>query len=208
MDIFLVIIGIFLLGALPALWVQAVGRDSFWKTVGGVVLVSSAILCVVGVSVYLSTGYDLLGGLTASLEMDELVRPGQYRSFVSRLFNVQELMWGFGGLNFFLLTSVSAFLLLSCFRRQLSGDSASSCHWLGLDSPQLFLAAQVFSVALINFVGVLSGETSRLYALFMPFLLVGLVGVLNRLSLRAAFIAVFGSALWIAVGVWRYQFIW
>ena len=159
-------------------------------------------------SFYVTTGYDLLDGLKVSLEMDELVRPGQYRSFVSRLFNVQELMWGFGGLNFFLLTSVSAFVLLPRFRRQLSNASTSSCHWLGLDSPQLFLAAQVFSVALMNFVGVLSGETSRLYALFMPFLLVGLVGVLKRLSLRAAFVAVLGSAFWIAVGVWRYQFIW
>ena len=202
------IIGIFLLGAIPALWVQALGRDAFWRTVGGVVLVSSAILCVVGVSFYLLTGYDLLGGLTASLEMDELVRPGQYRSFVSRLFNVQELLWGFGGLNFFLLTSVSAFVWLPRFRRQLSSASTSSCHWLGLDSPQLFLAAQVFCAALINAIGVLSGETSRLYALFMPFLLVGLVGVLNSLSLRAAFTAVLGSALWIAVGVWRHQFIW
>ena len=171
-------------------------------------LVSSAILCVVGVLFYLATGYDLLGGLTASLEMDELVRPDQYRSFVSRLFNVQELLWGFGGLNFFLLTSVSAFVWLPRFRRQLSSASTSSCHWLGLDSPQLFLAAQVFCAALINTIGVLSGETSRLYALFMPFLLVGLVGVLNSLSLRAAFTAVLGSALWIAVGVWRYQFIW
>ena len=204
----LLIVGVFLLGALPALALQSVDRDCFWKRVGSVVLFSSAILCLSGVAVHVATGYDLLEGLRASLEMDELVRPSQYRSFVSRLFNVQELIWGIGGLNFFLLCSVSTFLLFPRFRRQLSNGSTSSRRWMGLDSPQLFFSAQVVSVALINFIGVLSGETSRLYAVFMPFLLAGLVGVLNSLSLRSALIAALGSALWIAVGVWRYQFIW
>ena len=204
----LLIIGLFLVAALPAVASLEADVSGFWGRALRVGVFSSAVFVIVGVFVYFLFGYDLLSGLRVSLEMDELVRPAQYRALVSRLFNIQELMWGFGGLNFIWLSSVFVTLISPRLRRELSDPTLFSHRWMGLDSPQLFLMGQVLSVVLINLIGVLSGETSRLYALFMPFLLVGLAGVVNSLSLRTVLIAAFGNAAWIALGVWRYQFIW
>ena len=204
----LLIIGLFLVAALPAVASPESDVSRLWGRALRVGVLSSAVLVVVGVIVYLVFGYDLFAGLRVSLEMDELVRPAQYRALVSRLFNIQELMWGFGGLNFFWISSVCVSLLSPRLRRELSDFTHLSHRSLGLNAPQLFLMGQLLSVVLINVIGVLSGETSRLYALFMPFLLVGLAGVVNSLSLRAVLLAALGNAAWIALGIWRYQFIW
>jgi len=201
----MLILGLFLLSAFPVVLSRRQGLRESLKKVGGVIFLASVACIVCGFAVYLSSGYDLLAGLRGSLLMDEKVRPDQYRTFVSRLFNIQELLWGMGGFNFFWISSA----LIVCFRHIVHEGLDGPVYILKhLSSPRAYLVLQVLAFVVINFLGVLSGETSRLYAIFMPFLLVGVVGVGPSLSLSSALLVVFSSLLWVFVGVWRYQFIW
>jgi len=204
----MLILGLFLLAAAPAVLPVRQGLRESLEKLWRVVVVSSLVCLVSGLTVYFVSGYDLIAGLRGSLVMDEKVRPDQYRTFVSRLFNIQELLWGMGGFNFFWLLSVAIACCRQLFREGFDGPLYLVKQFFTLPGPRLYLALQLLGFIAINLLGFLSGETSRLYAIFMPFLLVGLVGVGRVLSLDSALLAVFSCLLWVFVGVWRYQFIW
>jgi len=204
----MLILGLFLLAAAPAVLPVRQGLRESLEILWRVVVVASLVCLVSGLTVYFVSGYDLIAGLRGSLVMDEKVRPDQYRTFVSRLFNIQELLWGMGGFNFFWLLSVVIACCRQLFREGFDGPLCLVKQFFSLSRPRLYLALELLGFIGINLLGVLSGETSRLYAIFMPFLLVGLVGVGRVLSLGSALLSIFSCLLWVFVGVWRYQFIW